>query len=125
MGMVSRLRAKKARAEAKQEADQIMLKAFDDVSLDMETAWVYGIRKALAECGIRIGAQRMKRIYWTVIDEYKRMKNKFQFGKDDSHFFAMRQELKAVGIDVAELQAEAERRYPDGIQREEKRWGEE
>ena len=125
MGMVSRLRAKKARAEAKQEADRLVAQSYDEFFIEVETVFLYGIRKATEASGDAFGAARLKRVYWTMIEEYKRMMNKFQYGKDDSHYFAMQQELKSIGIDVAELQAEAERRYPNGVQREVKRWGEE
>ena len=125
MGMVSRLRAKKARAEAKQEADRLVAQSYDEFFIEVETVFLYGLRKATEAGGDPFGATRLKRAYWTMIEEYKRMMNKFQYGKDDSHYFAMQQELKTIGIDVAELQAEAERRYPNGVQREVKRWGEE
>ena len=125
MGMVSRLRAKKARAEAKQEADRLVAQSYDEFFLEVETVFLYGLRKATEASGDPFGATRLKRAYWTMIEEYKRMMNKFQYGKDDSHYYAMQQELKSIGIDVAELQAEAERRYPNGVQREVKRWGEE
>lgn len=125
MSLIKKRERKRRMEEAKQEADRLVAQSYDEFFIEVETVFLYGIRKATEASGDAFGAARPKRVYWTMIEEYKRMMNKFQYGKDDSHYFAMQQELKSIGIDVAELQAEAERRYPNGVQREEKRWGEE
>lgn len=125
MSLTKKLERKRRLKEAKDEADRLVAQSYDEFFIEVETVFLYGLRKATELSGDPFGATRLKRAYWTMIEEYKRMMNKFQYGKDDSHYFAMQQELKAIGIDVAELQAEAERRYPNGVQRETKRWGEE
>lgn len=122
--MVSKWRKRQAEEESRRNAEKLFYEIFDEVFLYNETLWIYGFRKATEESGDPYGAERMERAYWTVLKEYKRMVERYQYGTDDSHYFAMQQELLAKGIDVKAWQEEAERRYPNGVKRETKRWGE-
>lgn len=129
MGLVSKWQKKKAKQagldEAKATADKIISEAYDDYFKQIETVWLYGIRQATKQSGDAFGKERLERIYWTAIAEYQRMINRYQYGDDDTHYFVMEQELKDIGIDIKALQEEAEQRYPNGVKREHKRWGEE
>lgn len=125
MGLTDRWKKRKELDEAKAMTRKMMSDAYDDYFKMIETVWMFGIRKASEINGDPFGEERLKRIYWTCIDEFHKALNEYQYGNDDSHIFAMEQELKRIGIDIKALQEEAERRYPNGVKRETKRWGEE
>ena len=123
--MVSNWKKRKGLEEAKAMTRQMMSDAYDEYFRMIEVVWLYGIRKASEKGGDPYGKGRLIRTYWTCIDEFHKALNQYQYGDDDSHIFAMQQELKRLGVDIQELQDEAERRYPGGLKRETKRWGEE
>ena len=123
--MVSKWRKRQVEAKQKENAERIFSEVFDEIFAYNEVLWLYGIRKASEENGDPFGKVRLERIYWTIIKEFKRMVERYQYGNDDTHYFVMERELKELGVDVKALQAEAERRYPNGVKREKKRWGEE
>lgn len=54
------------------------------------------------------GAERCRRFYLKMIEAHKEMRDRFQSGNDESHYWVMEKWLKDDGIDVAALQREAE-----------------
>lgn len=125
MNLMKKLAKKRKLQEAKSIANTMMSDAYDGYFKMIETVWMYGFRKITEMCGDPYGKERLIRTYWTCIDEFHKALNQYQYGDDDSHIFAMQQELKRIGVDIQELQDEAERRYPNGVKRDVKRWGEE
>lgn len=125
MGLTARWKKRKELDEAKAMTRKMIAEAYDDIFFADEVVWMYGFRKASEANGDPFGKERMERAYWTIIGEFKQMLERFQYGKDDSHIYAMDQYLKRIGVDIKALQEEAERRYPGGVKRETKRWGEE
>lgn len=123
--MVSKWRKRQVEAKQKANAERIFSEVFDEIFAYSDVLWLYTVRKATEENGDPYGAVRLIRLYWKGIKEFKRMVERYQYGNDDTHYFMMEQELKEIGVDVKALQAEAEIRYPNGVKREKKRWGEE
>ena len=54
------------------------------------------------------GAERCRRFYLKMIEAHKEMRDRFQSGNDESHYWVMEKWLKDDGIDVEALQREAE-----------------
>lgn len=110
MKLTDKLARKKARQEAKAEADRLVLEANYDLCRKMDLLWLYVLHEV---CGF--GKVRLLRVYWKMIEVYIQVMRKFRYGNDDSHWYAMEKHLREyVGVDVRALQDEADRRYPDG-----------
>ncbi len=111
MGMVSRLAKKKAKKEAKKEAARLWEEANDEACRKMDGLWLYTLR---VTCGY--GKKKLTDIYWAAIENYIKITAKYNgmLDDDDMEWYAMEHHLKSIGIDLKELQAEADRRYPEG-----------
>lgn len=110
MGMVSRLARKKAKLEAKEEADRLVEQANELLCRKMDGLWLYVLHEKFG-----FGKKRLERLYWAMIEEYIKVMRKYRYENDDSHWYAMEKHLREdVKVDVKALQAEADRRYPDG-----------
>lgn len=111
MGMVSRLAKKKAKKEAKAEAARLLEEANDAYCRKMDGLWLYTLYKT---CGFK--KKKLESIYWAAIENYIKITAKYNgmLDDDDMEWYAMEKHLKDIGVDLKELQAEADRRYPEG-----------
>ena len=81
--------------------------------------WIWGVRKATEKFGDAFGEKRMTELYWIVIEELHKMRNRYDYHGDGSHYYAMRQYLKTHNIDVEALWKEgAIRGYKGKIEEE-------
>ena len=112
MGLVSKLQRKKAKLEAKAEADRLVEEANALLCRKMDGLWLYTMHVTFG-----FGKKRLTRLYWAMIENYEKVIKRYNrmCDDDDVEWFVMNKRLKEIGIDVKELQDEAVRRYPDGV----------
>ena len=112
MGLVSKLQRKKAKLEAKAEADRLVEEANELLCRKMDGLWLYTMHVTFG-----FGKKRLTRLYWAMIENYEKVIKRYNrmCDNDDVEWFVMNKRLKEIGIDVKELQDEAVRRYPDGV----------
>lgn len=111
MGMVSRFAKKKAKEEAKAEAARLLEEVRDEFFRKMEGLWLYTLHDKRG-----YGKKKLEQTYWDVIETYIKITAKYNgmLDDDDMEWFAMEKHLRDIGVDLKELQAEADRRYPEG-----------
>lgn len=111
MGMVSRFAKKKAKKEAKAEAARLLEEANDAYCRKMDGLWLYTLHTVFG-----FGKDRLTRLYWAMIENYIKITAKYNgmLDDDDMEWYAMERHLKDIGFDLKEMQAEADRRYPEG-----------
>lgn len=110
MGLVSKMRRKKAIQEAEAEADALVAQAWSKFCLKADIAMLYTLRVTFG-----FGKERLERFYWALIENTLHMRSDYRCDPgDDYHYFGMKNELRCAGVDVDELQKEADRRYPVG-----------
>lgn len=115
MGMVSRLAKKKAKAEARAEADRLVEESYEKLCRKMDGLWMYTLHVTFG-----FGKKRLERLYWAMIDNYIKITKKYNgmCDEDDMEWFAMEKHLQYIGVDLKALQAEADKRYPKGARAE-------
>lgn len=112
MGLVSKLQRKKAKAEAKAEADRLVEEANALLCRKMDGLWLYTMHVTFG-----FGKKRLTRLYWAMIENFEKVIKRYNrmCDDDDVEWFVINKRLKEIGIDVKELQDEAVRRYPDEV----------
>ena len=112
MSLTDKLRKKKARLEAKAEADRLVEEANDLLCQKMDALWLYTMHVTFG-----FGKKRLTRLYWAMIDNFEKVIKRYNrmCDNDDVEWFVINKRLKEIGIDVKELQEEAVRRYPNGV----------
>ena len=118
MGLTAKWQRKKAKLEAKAEADLLVEQANEALCRKMDGLWLYTMHVTFG-----FGKKRLTRLYWAMIDNYIKVMKRYNSmcDEDDMQWFAMEWHLKEVGIDLKQLQEEAERRYPQGAAAEVKK----
>ena len=122
MGLVSKLQRKKAKLEAQAEADRMVEEANALFCRKMDALWLYTMHVTFG-----FGKKRLLRLYWAMIDVFYKLIKRYNrmCDDDDTEWYIIDKRLKEIGIDVKELQDEAERRYPNGVKIKAKDGGEE
>ena len=112
MSLTNRWRKKKAKLEARAEADRIVEDANDFLCQKMDALWLYTMHITFG-----FGKKRLLRLYWAMIDNFEKVIKRYNrmCDNDDVEWFVINKRLKEIGIDVKELQEEAVRRYPNGV----------
>lgn len=118
MSLIRKLEKKRRLQEAKDIAHQMTYDANELLCRKMDGLWLYTLHEELG-----IGKKRGTRLYWAMIENYIKITAKFNGGLDDDdmEWYAMERKLLDCGIDLKELQAEADRRYPKGAKAEVRR----
>ena len=122
MGLVSKLQRKRAKLEAKAEADRMVEEANALLCRKMDALWLYTMHVTFG-----FGKVRLTRLYWAMIENFEKLIKRYNkmCDDDDTEWYAIDKKLREIGIDVKELQDEAVRRYPDGVMEAVRKEGEE
>lgn len=95
--------AKAVRA-MRQEIHRQCIAETEKYEIELDTAWVYAIRKVTKAAKMPFGKKRILRIYKAMFEAREELKEWFQADADDGIVeTAMRFELRRNGIDVEEM----------------------
>lgn len=122
MGLTAKWQRRKAKMEAVAEADRLVEQANEAFCRKMDGLWLYTMHITFG-----FGKKRLLQLYWAMIENYKKIMQRYNrmCDDDDMQWFVMEQHLKDIGVDLKELQAEADKRYPYGVNAEVKKENEE
>lgn len=112
MGLAAKYQRRKAKAEARAEADRLVEEANELLCRKMDGLWLYTMHVTFG-----FGKKRLLRLYWAMIENYHRLLARYNrmCDDDDMQWFIMERHLREIGIDLKELQVEADKRYPSGV----------
>ncbi len=115
MSLTKKLERKRRLKEAKAIADQMTYDANELLCRKMDGLWLYTLHVVFG-----FGKERCERLYWAMIDNYIKITAKYNgsLDDDDMEWYAMEKALLDIGIDLKALQAEADKRYPNGAKAE-------
>lgn len=95
------------RKALEEEVKKQCVETTEQYELDIDTAWVYAIRKRL-----NIGSKRMAEIYGDMFELRAQMQDFYKAERNDNIAeFAMRYELKNAGIDVEKMYADNKKNH--------------
>lgn len=112
MGLTAKLQRKRKLQEAKAIADQMTYEANELLCRKMDGLWLYTMHVMFG-----FGKKRLLRLYWAMIENYKKVMQRYNSmcDDDDMQWYVIERRLKEIGIDLKELQAEADAKYPNGV----------
>lgn len=112
MGLTAKLQRKRAKAEAKAEADRLVYESNEELCRKMDGLWLYTLHEEFG-----FGHKRLNRLYWAMIENYRKVMLRYNrmADNDDTEWYAMEKHLRDIGIDLKKLQAEADKLYPEGV----------
>lgn len=90
--------------EMRREIHRQCIAETEKYEIELDTAWIYAIRKVTKAAKMPFGKIRLKRIYKVMFEAREEMKEWYQAEADDGIVeTAMRFELRREGIDVEEM----------------------
>lgn len=103
---MKQLQRRKAKEEAREEANDLVLKQWENFATKADIVILYTLHKEFG-----FGKERCERFYRKMIENQISMIEQYRTSKDDddTHYWVMEERLKNANIDVKALQEEVER----------------